>query len=485
MTLIVPIIFVILPKEETKDRMNSGGSSRAGEIFDNLENDFRWNETTSASGSVDNLPFHNSTTTTVPDASSFWDDPRAIFLYCAFFMALCFCVSSDLRRGDLIRQLAREDEERRRRRERLTDPKLRQQFISDALIVKQITDEDTQGMFTLGEPSDEEVQQQEEEREESPDNDQDSSCVICLEPFRVNDLVAWSRHFEECQHVFHRDCIESWLQKQDDCPSCRTILLQHEDDTKNSEEEEGDEQEHHLGTSTMAFVIMNGLVSRARRASYSFVSRLSFDQHDHEQQQEEEDDDDEDPLGGSYRHPPPLPTPVLLRRVFSLGDHRLKQGFRHRSWRTDNVTAYSTDSQQQQEPPRPSATAIQFRRVVSTGSPSRVSFAFDDNKAALRSPCLRRVSSSSTTGESLLLHRRPGPQQRSSSILWRDTVDRTTTTTQIPSVPWRRSVSWSREGQSRDTDEADGRVGPVWNQLLPQSSSEEEEDIILQRQNVV
>jgi hypothetical protein len=145
-------------------------------------------------------------------------------------------------------------------------------------------DEGTLGMFTLGEPSDEEAQQQ-QEREETPDDVQDSGCVICLEPFRVNDIVAWSRQFEECQHVFHRDCIESWLRKQDDCPSCRIILLKHEDDTKKSEEEgaeqeheddtkkseeEGAEQEHHLGPSTMAFVIMNGLVSRARRASLPF-----------------------------------------------------------------------------------------------------------------------------------------------------------------------------------------------------------------------
>jgi Ring finger domain len=89
-------------------------------------------------------------------------------------------------------------------------------------------------------------------------------CCICLESYRVGDIVAWSggstcRRSPEpraapealtgsavpsnsvaeinvsaadnatpsCLHVFHRKCIVQWLEHplHDDCPSCRTVLL--------------------------------------------------------------------------------------------------------------------------------------------------------------------------------------------------------------------------------------------------------------------
>jgi Ring finger domain len=90
-------------------------------------------------------------------------------------------------------------------------------------------------------------------------------CCICLESYRVGDIVAWSggstcrrspaphvapeaptasvapinsvteanisatvNATPSCLHVFHRKCIVQWLEHplHDDCPSCRTVLLQ-------------------------------------------------------------------------------------------------------------------------------------------------------------------------------------------------------------------------------------------------------------------
>jgi hypothetical protein len=438
--------------------------SGGGSILDNEQNDGSWNTSSiSAAGSVDDLPFHNSTATTAPKESSsnYWNDtPMTFVVSCVLLIILCFCAipGTGLRRGEVTRQ-AREQQQRRRRQATLADPKQRELAVAEALSVKQITEVNKLGEFTLGEPTgaddlERQQEEKEEKEEEASENDQeDSVCAICLEPFRVHDVVAWSRHHEECQHVFHRECIESWLEKQDDCPSCRTILLQYEEeeDTKNPEEGAP------LGSSTMAYFIINGLVSRARNSLVTIgqSQRFSFDQFERQQ-----DDDEEDSLGGSYRHPSPAPAPVQLRRVFSLGDHRLPkqtQNFRRRVAAYNN--ANNTNSQQQQQE-QPHTTAIQLRRVVSTGSPTRGDSSVSRSSLGLS---LRRVSSPNL-GEALLA------KHRYSSILWRDTDD---TDPRLPSVPViQRSVSWKL--QSRD--EEDGLLVPSWNHLLPQPSSEYTED---------
>ncbi|CAA0373040.1 unnamed protein product [Arabidopsis thaliana] len=43
-------------------------------------------------------------------------------------------------------------------------------------------------------------------------------CVICLEDFKVNDVV---RVLVRCKHVFHVDCIDSWCFYKLTCPICR------------------------------------------------------------------------------------------------------------------------------------------------------------------------------------------------------------------------------------------------------------------------
>ncbi|KAL4499033.1 hypothetical protein ABPG72_016935 [Tetrahymena utriculariae] len=46
-------------------------------------------------------------------------------------------------------------------------------------------------------------------------------CSVCLEEFVFNkDLV----RVTICQHVFHNECLEEWLKKQQNCPSCRQEL---------------------------------------------------------------------------------------------------------------------------------------------------------------------------------------------------------------------------------------------------------------------
>jgi hypothetical protein len=55
----------------------------------------------------------------------------------------------------------------------------------------------------------------------SSSSSQTSTCVICLNPYDIGQEICWSQN-PNCRHVFHRDCIEAWLLKHDECPCCRT-----------------------------------------------------------------------------------------------------------------------------------------------------------------------------------------------------------------------------------------------------------------------
>ncbi|XP_024960461.1 RING-H2 finger protein ATL56-like [Cynara cardunculus var. scolymus] len=43
-------------------------------------------------------------------------------------------------------------------------------------------------------------------------------CSICLENFKEREFC---RLLPECDHVFHADCVDSWLTKVPNCPVCR------------------------------------------------------------------------------------------------------------------------------------------------------------------------------------------------------------------------------------------------------------------------
>ena len=45
-------------------------------------------------------------------------------------------------------------------------------------------------------------------------------CGICLESYNGGDKVCLSYN-DDCEHVFHKNCILSWLIQHEDCPNCR------------------------------------------------------------------------------------------------------------------------------------------------------------------------------------------------------------------------------------------------------------------------
>ena len=53
------------------------------------------------------------------------------------------------------------------------------------------------------------------------DNDK-KNCVICMEDFKNGDVTTNL----PCLHMFHTNCIQSWLKTQNTCPICKFKLTQ-------------------------------------------------------------------------------------------------------------------------------------------------------------------------------------------------------------------------------------------------------------------
>lgn len=47
-------------------------------------------------------------------------------------------------------------------------------------------------------------------------------CMVCLGVFEKNEMLRW---LPTCGHVFHLDCIDTWLRSHTTCPFCRANLL--------------------------------------------------------------------------------------------------------------------------------------------------------------------------------------------------------------------------------------------------------------------
>ncbi len=48
----------------------------------------------------------------------------------------------------------------------------------------------------------------------------DDVCSICLEEFKYDEELKKLK----CDHIFHKDCLEPWLNNNNKCPICRAII---------------------------------------------------------------------------------------------------------------------------------------------------------------------------------------------------------------------------------------------------------------------
>ena len=53
---------------------------------------------------------------------------------------------------------------------------------------------------------------------------QNAECSICLAQLNRGDLVSKSNN-RDCNHVFHKECVQEWLVLHVECPMCRKEFL--------------------------------------------------------------------------------------------------------------------------------------------------------------------------------------------------------------------------------------------------------------------
>jgi hypothetical protein len=53
---------------------------------------------------------------------------------------------------------------------------------------------------------------------------EEQCCPICLKDYQVDEEIAFSPN-SNCSHAFHRECIEEWLLRHEECPCCRYNYL--------------------------------------------------------------------------------------------------------------------------------------------------------------------------------------------------------------------------------------------------------------------
>ena len=53
---------------------------------------------------------------------------------------------------------------------------------------------------------------------------ENNECAICLEQFEVGQKLSCSQ-MRICNHVYHEQCLYTWLMKNDCCPCCRVNFI--------------------------------------------------------------------------------------------------------------------------------------------------------------------------------------------------------------------------------------------------------------------
>jgi hypothetical protein len=98
-------------------------------------------------------------------------------------------------------------------------------------------------------------------------DEEDNECPICMDSFKLDEIVSWSPN-ENCSHVFHHECIKEWLVRHGTCPIDREVFLpidKHQHILK-KEELRGLAKERSQRISTTHFCLREGLMTVHRSA---------------------------------------------------------------------------------------------------------------------------------------------------------------------------------------------------------------------------
>ena len=68
-----------------------------------------------------------------------------------------------------------------------------------------------------------EMDQYQYKQKKKYDSRRETECAICLEEFKRNDII---KEFYKCKHIFHKECLKSWLKRSNECPLCKHDLTE-------------------------------------------------------------------------------------------------------------------------------------------------------------------------------------------------------------------------------------------------------------------
>lgn len=50
-------------------------------------------------------------------------------------------------------------------------------------------------------------------------------CSICLDTFKITEPNIKTIQLNKCKHIFHSKCLQKWIDYNDNCPLCRTLII--------------------------------------------------------------------------------------------------------------------------------------------------------------------------------------------------------------------------------------------------------------------
>ncbi|KAI3744812.1 hypothetical protein L1987_57905 [Smallanthus sonchifolius] len=65
-------------------------------------------------------------------------------------------------------------------------------------------------------------------RAKSRDNEDGKRCVVCLDDFEPREMVTLT----PCNHMFHENCIVPWVKSRGQCPVCRFVISEHNNESE-------------------------------------------------------------------------------------------------------------------------------------------------------------------------------------------------------------------------------------------------------------